>query len=78
MLPVSTGLVSEDHMSDIPATMTVPEAGRRYFDATPRTSYRLVEQGVIPVLRVGKRMYVKVAELERQLGMRDGQRPAAS
>jgi hypothetical protein len=53
--------------------MTVPEAGREYFDANPRTSYRLAESGVIPTLRVGKRLYVKVAELERQLGLRDPQ-----
>jgi hypothetical protein len=59
------------------ATMTVPAAGRRYFDASTRTSYRLADEGVIPTLRVGRRLYVKVAELERQLGLRDSDRVPA-
>lgn len=69
----------EDIMStDAPPTMSVPEAGRRYFGVDRRTAYRMAERGAIPVLRVGARMYVKVAELERQLGLRaDDPRPAA-
>jgi len=51
-------------MDDAPKTITVPEAGRRYFGLSRCGSYAAVKHGAIPVIRVGKLMRVSVAAME--------------
>ena len=48
-------------------TMTVPEAGRRYFDLSRNASYEAARRGEIPVIRIGRLLRVPVTELERML-----------
>jgi excisionase family DNA binding protein len=48
-------------------TMTVPEAGRRYFDLSRNASYEAARRGEIPVIRIGRLLRVPVTALERML-----------
>jgi hypothetical protein len=48
-------------------TLTVPEAGRRYFDLSQNGSYLAAQRGDIPTIRIGGRLRVPVAALERML-----------
>ena len=54
-------------MTDEAATLSVPEAGR-IIGAGRCLSYRLAQEGLLPVLRLGKRkLRVPRAALERML-----------
>jgi excisionase family DNA binding protein len=48
-------------------TLSVPEAGRRYFGVARKTAYELAADGTIPTLRVGRLLRVPVRGLERML-----------
>ena len=48
-------------------TMTVPEAGRRYFDLGRNASYEAARRGDIPTIRIGRLLRVPVIALERML-----------
>jgi len=50
-----------------PLTMTVPEAGRKYFGLSRDSSYRAAERGEIPTIRIGRLLRVPVRALERML-----------
>ena len=50
-----------------PKTISVPEAGRRYFDLAKNAAYAAAARGEIPVIRIGGRLRVPVAQLERML-----------
>ena len=52
---------------DQKATMSVPEAGRRYFGLARNAAYAAAARGELPTIRVGGRIFVKVAALERML-----------
>jgi hypothetical protein len=52
---------------DEPKTMTVPEAGRRYFGLGRNASYEAAKRGDIPTLRIGRLLRVPVVALERKL-----------
>jgi hypothetical protein len=54
-------------MDDRPKTMSVPEAGRVYFDLSKNASYAAVRRGDIPVIRIGKKLRVPICRLERKL-----------
>jgi len=47
--------------------MSVPEAGRIYYDLSRNASYEAVRRGDIPVIRIGKKLRVPVCRLERRL-----------
>lgn len=47
-------------------TLTVPEAGR-LLGVSRATAYELAAQGVLPTLRLGKRLVVPKVQLERLL-----------
>lgn len=48
-------------------TVSVVEAGR-ILGLSPATSYRLVHEGAIPALRLGRQLRVPIVQLERLLG----------
>jgi len=54
-----------EQAQNTPKTMTVPEAGRQYYDLCPRSSYAAVARGEIPVIRVGRLLRVPIAAMER-------------
>ncbi len=50
-----------------PRIMSVPEAGKAYFDLGPAASYEAANKGLMPTIRCGRRLYVLVEALERKL-----------
>jgi hypothetical protein len=50
-----------------PKTLTVPEAGRRYFDLGRNASYEAARRGDIPTIRIGRLLRVPVVQMERKL-----------
>jgi hypothetical protein len=52
---------------DQPKTLSVPEAGRKYFDLGVGASYAAAHAGQLPTIRVGKKLRVSVVALERML-----------
>jgi hypothetical protein len=48
-------------------TLTVPEAGRVYFDLSRNASYEAARRGDIPTIRIGRLLRVPVVALERKL-----------
>ena len=50
-----------------PLTLSVPEAGRRYFDLSRNAAYAAAAAGTIPTIRVGKLLRVPVRAMERIL-----------
>jgi hypothetical protein len=52
---------------DAPLTMSVPEAGKKYFDLSRDSSYRAAERGEIPTIRIGRLLRVPVRAMERLL-----------
>jgi hypothetical protein len=54
-------------MSNAPLTMTVPEAGRKYFELSRNASYDAAARGEIPTIKIGKLLRVPVRALERML-----------
>ena len=48
-------------------TITVPEAGRRYFGLSRNGSYAAADRGDIPTIRIGRLRRVPVVALERRL-----------
>ena len=57
---------------DKPLTMTVPEAGKKYFDLSRDASYAAAQRGDIPTIRVGRLLRVPVRAMERLLDGVDG------
>ncbi len=56
---------------DEPKTLTVPEAGRRYFDLGRNASYEAARRGDIPTIRIGRLLRVPVVQMERKLEKTD-------
>jgi hypothetical protein len=55
-------------MADVaPLTISVPEAGKRYFGMSRGASYSAAERGEIPTVRIGRLLRVPVRPLERML-----------
>ena len=50
-----------------PKTLTVPEAGRLYFDLGRNASYEAARRGDIPTIRIGRLLRVPVVAMERML-----------
>jgi hypothetical protein len=48
-------------------TLTVPEAGRRYFGLCENSAYAAAARGEIPTVRIGRLLRVPVAALDRML-----------
>jgi len=61
-------------MSESPQTISVPEAGRKYFGLSRNGSYAAAERGEIPTIRIGRLLRVPVRALERTLDEAHGSR----
>jgi Helix-turn-helix domain len=48
-------------------TLSVPVAGREYFDLSRGASYAAAKRGLIPTIRIGGRIRVPIIALERML-----------
>jgi hypothetical protein len=59
--------MSLDLANEAPKTISVPEAGRRYFNLSRNASYAAAERGEIPVIRIGRLLRVPVRALEGML-----------
>jgi excisionase family DNA binding protein len=54
-------------MDEFPHTLTVPEAGKRYFGLSRNGAYDAAARGEIPTIRIGRLLRVPVRALERML-----------
>lgn len=52
---------------EAPFTLSVPEAGRKYFDLSRASSYAAAGRGEIPTIRIGHLLRVPVRAMERKL-----------
>jgi hypothetical protein len=62
-------------------TLSVPEAGKRYFGLSRNGSYDAAARGDIPTIRIGRLLRVPVRALEKMLdgaGEKSGKRTAAA
>ena len=50
-----------------PLTMSVPDAGKRYFGLSRNAAYDAAARGDIPVIRIGRLLRVPVRALDRML-----------
>jgi hypothetical protein len=50
-----------------PKVLSVPEAGRQYFGLGRNASYDAARANQLPVVKIGKRLFVSVVALERML-----------
>jgi excisionase family DNA binding protein len=58
-------------------TITVPEAGRRYFGLSKNTAYAAAERGEIPTIKVGRLLRVPVRAMEQMLEQASAKKAAA-
>ncbi len=54
-------------MSETALTMTVPEAGKKYFGLSRNGSYAAADRGEIPTIKIGRLLRVPVRSLELML-----------
>jgi Helix-turn-helix domain len=54
-------------MSEQQLTISVPEAGRRYFGLPAQSAYAAAKRGDIPTIRIGRLLRVPVRALEAML-----------
>jgi hypothetical protein len=57
--------------NQFPLTMSVPEAGKRYFGLSRNASYDAAERGEIPTIKVGRLLRVSIRAMERRLDNAD-------
>jgi hypothetical protein len=50
-----------------PQTLSVPEAGKRYFGLSRNASYAAAQKGQLPTIRIGRLLRVPVRAMERML-----------
>ena len=48
-------------------TISVPEAGKWYFDLGRNASYEAARRGELPTIKIGRRLRVSILALERML-----------
>jgi hypothetical protein len=52
---------------EAPLTISVPEAGKRYFNLCRNASYYAANRGEIPVVKIGRLLRVPVRAMEKML-----------
>jgi excisionase family DNA binding protein len=55
--------MTEEH----PLTLSVPEAGAKYFGLSRNAAYAAAERGELPVVRIGRLLRVPIRALEAML-----------
>jgi hypothetical protein len=50
-----------------PMTLSVPEAGKTYFDLSRNAAYAAAKRGDLPTIKIGKLLRVPVRTLEQKL-----------
>jgi hypothetical protein len=60
-----------------PQTLSVPEAGKRYFGLSRNASYAAAQKGQLPIIRIGRLLRVPVRAMERMLDQASAQRAAS-
>jgi hypothetical protein len=50
-----------------PKTLSVPDAGKRYFNLGKNAAYAAAKSGQIPIIKIGAKLRVPVIALERML-----------
>ena len=53
--------------TETPLTISVPEAGRKYFGLGRNSAYAAAERGDLPTVRIGRLLRVPVRALEQML-----------
>lgn len=61
--------MANDVTNDAPKTLSVPDAGKKYFDLGRNASYAAAARGEIPTMRVGRKLRVPVVAMDRRLEM---------
>jgi excisionase family DNA binding protein len=56
-------------------TMSVPEAGAKYYGLSKNGSYDAAQRGEIPVIKVGRLLRVPIRVMERRLDNADDKAP---
>ncbi len=56
--------------SEQPKTISVPVAGKTYFNLSRNAAYAAAQRGDIPTIRIGKLLKVPVKALEEKLEMK--------
>jgi Helix-turn-helix domain len=64
-------------IDEFPKTMSVPEAGKRYFDLSRNGAYDAAARGDIPTIRIGRLLRVPVQALEKMMDNASEQKRAA-
>jgi hypothetical protein len=54
-------------MDESSKTLSVPDAGRKYFDLGRNASYSAARRGDLPVIKIGGRLRVSIIALEKML-----------
>jgi hypothetical protein len=54
-------------MANEPLTLSVPEAGKKYYGLSRNGSYEAADRGDIPTIRVGRLRRVPVRAMEKKL-----------
>jgi hypothetical protein len=55
------------HKKSDSLTLSVPEAGKRYFDLSRNAAYEAAKRGDLPTIKIGKLLRVPVRALEQML-----------
>jgi helix-turn-helix protein len=61
---------------EAPLTMSIPQAGKRYFGLSRNGAYDAAKRGDIPTIKIGRLRRVPVRALEKMLD-EAGRKPAA-
>lgn len=48
-------------------TLSIPQAGKRYFGISKPASYAAAKRGEIPTIKIGKKLLVPVVRMERMM-----------
>jgi hypothetical protein len=57
----------DDDDEDLPYAESVPDTGRRFFNHTRRQSYEAAKHGLIPTVRMGRRLWALPRVLKARL-----------
>ncbi len=57
----------EHELPKKPPVITVPEAGKAYYGLGTSASYEAARRGEIPTIRIGRKLIVPIAAMERKL-----------